>query len=187
MIEPHVQLLGRTSIGAQSRIRSYSVLEDAKIGDQVTIRQGCVINNAQVRAGAIIGPYAHIRPESLVEENAHVGNFVELKHTHIGAGAKANHLAYLGDTEIGAGANIGAGTIVCNFDGQAKHATRIGEQAFIGSNAVLVAPVSVGQGAYVAAASCITQDVPGQALALGRARQINKPDWVRNRRTKAES
>ena len=183
VIEPHVQLLGATKIGANSTIRSFSVLEDARIGDDVLVRQGCIIAQSEIRAGALIGPYAHIRPESLVEEQAHVGNFVELKKTHMGVGAKANHLAYLGDSEIGEGSNIGAGTIVCNYDGIGKHQTHIGAHSFIGSNAVLVAPVTIHEGAYVAAASCITEDVPSGALALGRARQTNKEGWVEKRRS----
>lgn len=183
-IEPFVQLLGTTRIGEGTMIRSYSVLEDMTIGKGVLIRQGCILEQSEVRTGALIGPYAHLRPESLVEEEAHVGNFVELKKTHMHRGAKANHLAYLGDTEIGAQANIGAGTIVCNFDGVGKHHTRIGENAFIGSNAVLVAPLSVGEGAYVAAGSSVTEDVPAEALALGRARQVNKEGWARTRKAR---
>ncbi len=184
VIEPFVQILGRTRIGSDCRIRSYSVLEDVVIGDEVLIRQGCIVEESEIRKGALIGPYARIRPESLVEEEAHVGNFVELKKTHMGREAKANHLAYLGDTDIGAGANIGAGTIVCNYDGVAKHKTEIGAGAFIGSDSVLVAPVTVGRGAYVAAASCITTNVPDEALALGRSRQVNKEGWARTRKAR---
>jgi bifunctional UDP-N-acetylglucosamine pyrophosphorylase/glucosamine-1-phosphate N-acetyltransferase len=185
VLEPFVQLLGATTVGAGSTVRSYSVLENMRVGDRVLIRQGCILADSEIRDGALIGPYAHVRPESLVEEGAHIGNFVELKKTHMGKGAKANHLAYLGDTEIGAEANIGAGTIVCNFDGVAKHRTRIGEGAFIGSDSVLVAPLTVGAGAYVAAASCVTEDVPDNALALGRARQVNKEGWATTRRARA--
>ncbi len=187
VIEPFVQLLGTTRIGRGATVRSYSVLEDMTIGDDVLIRQGCILEQSEVRDGALLGPYVHIRPESLVEEAAHVGNFVELKKTHMARGAKANHLAYLGDTDIGEGANIGAGTIVCNYDGREKHKTQIGEAAFIGSNAVLVAPVEVGVGAYVAAASCITENVPADALALGRARQVNKEGWASKRRMRSRS
>ncbi len=187
VIEPFVQLLGKTTIGSGSTVRSYSVLENTRLGDGVLIRQGCILADSEIRDGALLGPYAHVRPESLVEQGAHIGNFVELKKTHIGPGAKANHLAYLGDTEIGAGANIGAGTIVCNYDGTAKHKTTIGEGVFIGSDSVLVAPLTVGNGAYVAAASCITEDVPENALALGRARQVNKEGWASRRRARTGS
>ena len=182
VLEPFTQLLGTTRVGSGTTIRSYSVLENMVVGDSVLIRQGCILGNSEVSDGALLGPYAHLRPESLVGEGAHVGNFVELKKTRMGAGAKANHLAYLGDTEIGDGANIGAGAIVCNYDGVAKHETRIGAGAFVGSNAVLVAPITVGDGAYVAAASCITHDVPADALALGRARQAIKEGWAKARR-----
>ena len=184
VVEPFVQLRGLTRIGSGCHLRSFSVLEDTVVGSGVTVRQGCIITGCEIGSGAHLGPYAHLRPESFVGEQAHVGNFVELKATHLGNGAKANHLAYLGDTEIGDGANIGAGTIVCNYDGVSKHKTRIGPKAFIGSDAVLVAPLSIGEGAYVAAASCITEDVPEGALAIGRARQTIKPNWGRRKRTR---
>jgi len=132
--------------------------------------EGCV-----VRRDAIIGPYARLRPGADVGQGAHVGNFVELKATTLGAGAKANHLAYLGDASVGAGSNIGAGTITCNYDGVNKHRTEIGARSFIGSNTALVAPVRVGDGALVAAGSTITEDVPDNTLALARGRQVNKP------------
>jgi bifunctional UDP-N-acetylglucosamine pyrophosphorylase/glucosamine-1-phosphate N-acetyltransferase len=131
-----------------------------------------------VEAGASVGPFTHVRPESRIGAGARVGNFVELKKTHLGDGAKAPHLSYLGDATIGARANIGAGTITCNYDGVHKHATRIGEGAFIGSDATLVAPITIGEGAYIAAGSAITEDVPPHALALGRARQVTKPGWA---------
>ena len=184
ILEPFVQLLGSTRIGSHTTVRSFSVLEAMTVGDGVVIRQGCILAHSQINDGAMIGPYAHMRPESLVERGAHVGNFVELKKTHMGMGAKANHLAYLGDAEIGAGANIGAGTIVCNYDGIDKHRTEIGAGAFVGSNATLVAPVAVGAGAYVAAASRVTESVPDGALALGRARQTNKEGWAERRRAR---
>ncbi len=184
ILEPFVQVLGPSRIGSDTVVRSYSVLDHMTVGSGVTIRQGCILAHGEVRDGAVLGPYAHLRPGSLVEEEAHVGNFVELKNTKMRRGAKANHLAYLGDTEIGAGANIGAGTIVCNYDGVHKHATKIGERAFVGSNSVLVAPVTIGADAYVAAASCITEAVPDDALALGRSRQVNKEGWSRKRRAR---
>ncbi|HEY6372855.1 MAG TPA: bifunctional UDP-N-acetylglucosamine diphosphorylase/glucosamine-1-phosphate N-acetyltransferase GlmU [Candidatus Sulfotelmatobacter sp.] len=183
VIEPYVQLLGRTRIGTASRIRSYCVIRDTEIGDGVLVRPGSVMEDARVGAGAVVGPYSHLRPGSEIGEGAHVGNFVETKKIKLGKGSKANHLTYLGDAEIGAGVNIGAGTITCNYDGVRKHTTVIEDGVFIGSDSTLVAPVRVGKGAYVGAASCITDDVPDDALAVGRARQIVKEGWVRHRRT----
>ena len=132
-----------------------------------------------IGAGAVVGPYSHLRPGSEIGEGAHVGNFVETKKIKLGKGSKANHLTYLGDAEIGAGVNIGAGTITCNYDGVHKHKTVIEDGVFIGSDSTLVAPVRVGKGAYVGAASCITLDVPEDALAVGRARQVVKEGWAR--------
>ena len=145
-------------------------------------RPGCIIDQSTIAAGAQLGPYAHVRPGSEIGEGAHVGNFVETKKTRMGRGAKANHLSYLGDSDIGAGVNVGAGTITCNYDGVHKHMTVIEEGAFIGSDSTLVAPVRIGKGAYVAAGSTITEDVPADALALGRSRQITKESWARQRR-----
>ncbi|MGH9596300.1 MAG: bifunctional UDP-N-acetylglucosamine diphosphorylase/glucosamine-1-phosphate N-acetyltransferase GlmU [Edaphobacter sp.] len=177
-IEPYVQLLGKTTIGSNSRIRSYSVIQNSQLGDNVTVRNGCILDTAEVANNAILGPYAHLRPESRIGEGAHVGNFVETKKTTMGKGSKANHLNYIGDTVIGAGVNIGAGAITCNYDGVDKHLTTIGDGAFIGSDSTLVAPVTIGAGAYIAAGSSITEDVPEGALALGRSRQVTKPGWV---------
>jgi bifunctional UDP-N-acetylglucosamine pyrophosphorylase/glucosamine-1-phosphate N-acetyltransferase len=182
VIEPFVQLLGTTKIGANCRIRSYCVIKDSVIGDGVMVRPGCIMDEARVSAGATIGPYSHLRPGSEIGEGAHVGNFVETKKIKLGKGSKANHLTYLGDAEIGAGVNIGAGTITCNYDGVHKHKTVIDDGVFIGSDSTLVAPVRVGRGAYVAAASCITDDVPDDALAIGRSRQIVKEGWVGEKR-----
>ena len=184
VIEPFVQLLGETTIGSECRIRSYSVLEHARLGDHVLVRQGSIITQSRVEQGALIGPYAHIRPESEIGEGAHVGNFVETKKIRLGKGSKANHLTYLGDAEIGAGVNIGAGVITCNYDGVAKRKTIIGDHVFVGSDSTLIAPVTLGDGSYVAAASCITDDVPADALALGRARQTVREGWVSARRGK---
>jgi bifunctional UDP-N-acetylglucosamine pyrophosphorylase/glucosamine-1-phosphate N-acetyltransferase len=181
-IEPFVQILGKSRIGANCRIRSYSVIRDSEIADGVLIRNGCVLDESHIAANAILGPYAHLRPGSYIGEGAHVGNFVETKKIRLGKGSKANHLTYLGDAEIGAGVNIGAGTITCNYDGTNKHKTVIEDGAFIGSDSTLVAPVRVGKGAYVGAASCITQDVPEDSLAIGRAQQVVKEGWVRQRR-----
>jgi bifunctional UDP-N-acetylglucosamine pyrophosphorylase / glucosamine-1-phosphate N-acetyltransferase len=184
VIEPYAQLLGKTKIGTACRVRSYSVIRDSEIGDGVTIRPGCVIEGARVSAEAVIGPYSHLRAGSEIGEGAHVGNFVETKKIKLGKGSKANHLTYLGDAEIGAGVNIGAGTITCNYDGVHKRKTVIEDNVFIGSDSTLVAPVSVKKGAYVGAASCITDDVPQDALAIGRARQIVKEGWAKEKSQK---
>jgi bifunctional UDP-N-acetylglucosamine pyrophosphorylase/glucosamine-1-phosphate N-acetyltransferase len=178
VIEPYVQLLGATRIGSESRIRSYSVIQNSTLGDSVLVRNGCILDGAEVANGAILGPYAHLRPESRIGEGAHVGNFVETKKIRIGKGSKANHLNYLGDAEIGAGVNIGAGAITCNYDGVNKHLTTIGDDVFVGSDSTLVAPVTIGDGAYIAAGSCITDEVPAGALALGRSRQVVKDGWA---------
>jgi bifunctional UDP-N-acetylglucosamine pyrophosphorylase/glucosamine-1-phosphate N-acetyltransferase len=182
VIEPFVQLLGSTKIGADCRIRSYSVISNSVIGDRVTVKPGTIMEDSRVGAGAVLGPYSHLRPGSEVGEGAHVGNFVETKKIKLGKGSKANHLSYLGDAEIGEGVNIGAGTITCNYDGVNKHKTVIEDGVFIGSDSTLVAPVKIGRGAYVAAASCITEDVPADALALGRARQSVKEGWAQAKR-----
>ena len=177
-------MLGKTKIGAACRIRSYCVIRDSEIGDGVIVRPGCIMEDARISARAIIGPYSHLRPGSEIGEGAHVGNFVETKKIKLGKGSKANHLTYLGDAEIGAGVNIGAGTITCNYDGVHKHTTVIEDAVFIGSDSTLVAPVRIGKGAYVGAASCITDDVPEEALAIGRGRQIIKEGWVREKKNK---
>ncbi len=182
VIEPFVQLLGRTRIGSDCRIRSYSVINNSDVGDGVTIRPGSILDDARVGRGAIVGPYSHLRPGSDIGEGAHVGNFVETKKIKLGKGSKANHLTYLGDAEIGAGVNVGAGTITCNYDGVHKHKTEIGDGVFVGSDSTLVAPVKIGKGAYIGAASCITEDVPDDALALGRARQTMKEGWAKSKR-----
>jgi bifunctional UDP-N-acetylglucosamine pyrophosphorylase / glucosamine-1-phosphate N-acetyltransferase len=187
VIEPYVQILGATRIGSDSRIRSFSVISDSHLADNVLVRPGCIIDHSQIAAGAVIGPYAHLRPGSEIGERAHVGNFVETKKARLGRGAKANHLTYLGDAEIGAGVNVGAGTITCNYDGENKHRTVIEEGAFIGSDATLVAPLRIGKGAYVAAGSTITDDVPADALALGRGRQAVKEGWAKQRRARKSS
>jgi bifunctional UDP-N-acetylglucosamine pyrophosphorylase/glucosamine-1-phosphate N-acetyltransferase len=187
VIEPFVQLLGRTRIGSDCRIRSYSVIQNSEIGDRVTIRPGSILDDARVASDAIIGPYSHLRPGSEIGEAAHVGNFVETKKIKLGRGSKANHLTYLGDAEIGSGVNVGAGTITCNYDGVHKHKTEIGDNVFVGSDSTLVAPVKIGKGAYIAAASCITENVPEDSLALGRARQTTKEGWAKSKREKKGS
>jgi len=184
VIEPFVQLLGNTRVGSGCHIRSFSVVEDCTIADNVLIRQSCILSESTVAAGAKIGPFAHLRPGSEIGEEAHVGNFVETKKTRLGKGAKANHLAYLGDSEVGDGTNIGAGVITCNYDGVNKNRTIIGNGVFVGSDSTLVAPVKLDDGAYVGAGSCITRDVPSGALAVGRARQITKQGWATARRAR---
>ena len=153
VIEPFVQLIGKTKIGSDCRIRSYSVITNCEIGDKVLIRPGCMLEDSIVRDGAELGPYSHLRPGSDIGEGAHVGNFVETKKTRLGKRSKANHLTYLGDAEIGEGVNVGAGTITCNYDGVNKTKTIIDDGAFIGSDTTLVAPVRVGRNSYVAAAT----------------------------------
>ena len=182
VIEPFVQLLGKTRIGTDCRIRSYSVIHNSTLGDGVLVRPSCILDDAHISNGALLGPYSHLRPGSEIGEGAHVGNFVETKKIKLGKGSKANHLTYLGDAEIGAGVNIGAGTITCNYDGVNKHKTIIGDGVFVGSDSTLVAPIRLGKGAYVAAASCVTEDVPEDALALARARQTNKEGWAKQKR-----
>ena len=178
IIHPNVYLEGATRIGARSEIHSGSRLVNAVIADDVLVRNHCVIVDSSVEAKATIGPFAHLRPESSIGPGAHVGNFVELKKTTMGEGAKANHLAYLGDATIGKSVNVGAGTITCNYDGEKKHQTVVEDGAFIGSDTQLVAPVRVGKGAYVAAGSSIVEDVPAGALAIARGRQVNKEGWA---------
>ncbi len=168
------EICGDSVIRSGARILSHCVIRDAVIDTGVEIREFCHIEKAEVRRGAIIGPYARLRPQALVDEDAHVGNFVELKKTHLGRGSKANHLTYLGDAVIGEGVNFGAGTITCNYDGKNKFRTTIGDRCFIGSNAALVAPVTVGDDALVGAGSVIVEDVPAGKLALGRGRQVVK-------------
>ena len=182
VIGPFAQILGKTRIGENCSVGACSIVEDSEIGDEVEIGAFTCVGASRVERGAKVGPFARLRFGNEVAAGAHVGNFVELKNARLGAGAKANHLAYLGDTEIGAQSNIGAGTITCNYDGTHKHKTTIGREAFVGSNSTLVAPVEVGDGAYLAAGSVITEAVPPDALALGRARQVVKPGWAAMRR-----
>jgi bifunctional UDP-N-acetylglucosamine pyrophosphorylase/glucosamine-1-phosphate N-acetyltransferase len=184
-ILPFTILEGKTEVAAGARVGPYARLVDARVGEGAQILDHCVLRQCVVEAGASVGPFAHIRPESRIGPRAKVGNFVELKKTHLGEGSKAPHLSYIGDATVGPGVNIGAGTITCNYDGTAKHPTRIEAGAFIGSDTTLVAPVTVGAGAYVGAGSAITEDVPAGALALGRARQVVKEGWAEARRKAA--
>jgi bifunctional UDP-N-acetylglucosamine pyrophosphorylase / glucosamine-1-phosphate N-acetyltransferase len=182
IIEPSVQLRGTTRVGSDTRIGSYSVILSCDIGDNVLVQTGCVLEHSIVKARASLGPYSHLRPGCEVCEEAHVGNFTELKKTRLGKGSKANHLTYLGDTEVGEKVNVGAGTITCNYDGVNKHKTIIEDGVFVGSDSILIAPVRIGKGAYVAAATTVTDDVPPDSLALGRARQIVKEGWAKQKR-----
>jgi bifunctional UDP-N-acetylglucosamine pyrophosphorylase/glucosamine-1-phosphate N-acetyltransferase len=182
VLHPNVYLEGRTVIGAACEVHAGTRLVNATVGDRVTIRNYCVITDSTIEADAVLGPFAHLRPGSVVQSEAHVGNFVELKKATLGRRSKASHLTYLGDATIGENVNIGAGTITCNYDGKNKHLTVIGDGAFIGSDSQLIAPVTVGKGAYVAAGSSITDDVPDEALAITRGRQVNKEGWARKKR-----
>jgi bifunctional UDP-N-acetylglucosamine pyrophosphorylase/glucosamine-1-phosphate N-acetyltransferase len=177
-LEAGAVLRGATRVGAGAHVDVGCVLTDAEIGPGALLKPYSVVTQSKVGKGAQIGPFAHLRPGSAIGEEAHVGNFVETKNTTLGRGAKANHLAYLGDGDVGEGANVGAGTIFCNYDGFRKHRTTIGAGAFIGSDSQLVAPVTVGEGAYVGTGTTVTEDVPADALAIGRARQQNKAGYA---------
>lgn len=182
VVEPFAQILGATAIGSDCRIGACSIIRDSTLGDGVEVGAFTMIGSSTLDNGVHAGPYARLRMENHVEAGAHIGNFVELKKTRFGAGSKAMHLAYLGDAQIGAGVNVGAGTITCNYDGRKKHATIIGAGSFVGSNSTLVAPAEIGAGSYVAAGSVVTEAVPSDALAVGRARQVNKEGWAKKRR-----
>jgi bifunctional UDP-N-acetylglucosamine pyrophosphorylase/glucosamine-1-phosphate N-acetyltransferase len=183
-VGPFARILGDTVIGENCRIGAGAILRDCVVADSVSIGAYTVMESSRIGPGASVGPFARLRLGNEVGAGAHIGNFVELKKTHFGAGAKAGHLAYLGDAHIGDETNIGAGTITCNFDGRGKHATVIGKGSFVGSNSTLVAPLEIGEGAYLGAGSVITEPVPADALALGRARQVVKPEWAARRKAK---
>jgi len=171
-------------VAAGAVVGPFVRIVDSEIGPGAQILDHCLLRQCVVGEGAAVGPFTHIRPDSRIGAKAKVGNFVELKKTELGDGSKAPHLSYIGDATVGPGVNIGAGTITCNYDGTHKHPTRIDAGAFVGSDTTLVAPVTVGEGAYIAAGSAITEDVPPGALALGRARQVNKAGWADARRAK---
>jgi len=177
IVEPFAQITGKTVIGEGCRIGASSIISDSVLGDDVEVFPFSVISACHLESKVHVGPFARLRMGAHLEHSSHVGNFVELKKTRLGAGSKSMHLAYLGDSVIGSKVNIGAGTITCNYDGKKKHQTRIGDGAFVGSNSTLVAPLEIGAGAYIAAASAITHEVPEKTLAVGRARQVLKPDW----------
>jgi len=185
-IYPNVVLEGATTIGRECVIASGCHLSASRIGERVKIRPYCVLSEATVEDEAELGPFCHLRPLAHVGAKARVGNFVEVKKARIGRGSKAPHLSYIGDATVGDNVNIGAGTITCNYDGRAKHETRIGDRAFVGTNSTLVAPLVIGEGAYVGGGSTITEDVPAGALAVGRARQVVKEGWAASRAKKQE-
>ena len=177
-------ILGHTEIGEDCVIGACSIIENSEIGEHAQVAPFTSIVDSQVGANAKIGPFARLRGQASIGAGARIGNFVELKNTRFGAGAKANHLAYLGDAEIGEKTNIGAGTITCNYDGVSKHRTGVGKEAFVGSNSTLVAPIEIGDASYIGAGSVITDDVPAESLALGRARQVIKEGWAAKRKKK---
>lgn len=177
VVHPGVSLVGDTVVGAGCELQQGAWLRDTRLADDVVVEPYSVLDGAEIGAGCRVGPFARLRPGAVMEEDARVGNFVEVKASRLGAGVKAGHLTYIGNAEVGAGTNIGAGTVTCNYDGRRKHPTEIGRNAFIGSDTMLVAPVRIGDGATTGAGSVITQDVPAGALAVGRARQRTLPGW----------
>jgi bifunctional UDP-N-acetylglucosamine pyrophosphorylase / glucosamine-1-phosphate N-acetyltransferase len=184
VIEPFVRLLGTTEIGEDCTIGAGAVIESCVLADQVLIRPYCVLTDSRVETAAQLGPFSRLRQKAEVGPHAKVGNFVELKTTKLGAGSKSQHLAYLGNATIGAKVNVGAGAITCNYDGEKKFETKIGDGAFIGTNTTLVAPLEIGPDSYIGAGSVVTDTVPAEALALGRERQVNKEGWVVKRRNR---
>jgi bifunctional UDP-N-acetylglucosamine pyrophosphorylase/glucosamine-1-phosphate N-acetyltransferase len=182
VVEPAVHLLGKTRIGAGCVIRTGSILSDTILGDDVVVEPHCVVSESRLDDRVVIGPFARLRGGTHLKSGARVGNFVEVKKSTIGEGTKAMHLTYLGDAKIGSKTNIGAGTITCNYDGFHKHPTTIGNKVFIGSDSALVAPVRVGDGAFIAAGSTITDNVPSDGLGIARGRQLNKPGWASKKR-----
>ena len=182
VIYPHVALEGKTRIGEDCVIHAQTRITNSELGRRVVVQDGCVVKDAWLEEGATIGPFAHLRPGTVLRKGAKVGNFVEIKKAELGEGSKANHLSYLGDARIGRGVNIGAGTITCNYDGVHKHETVIGDDVLVGSDSQFIAPVTVGRGAMIAAGSTVTQDVPPDALAVARALQVNRPGWAARRR-----
>jgi bifunctional UDP-N-acetylglucosamine pyrophosphorylase / glucosamine-1-phosphate N-acetyltransferase len=187
VVEPFAQILGKTVIGENCRIGTAAIILDSELADEVEIGAFTIVRTSLLERGVHAGPFSRLRMDNHLAEGAHVGNFVELKKTSLGKGSKAMHLAYLGDSTVGAKVNIGAGTITCNYDGLKKSRTAIEDGAFVGSNNTLVAPVQVGAGAYTAAGSVITSDVPPDALAFGRAHQTVKEGWARERRLRQKA
>ncbi|CUU07803.1 bifunctional UDP-N-acetylglucosamine pyrophosphorylase / Glucosamine-1-phosphate N-acetyltransferase [Armatimonadetes bacterium GBS] len=181
VIEPNTHLKGATRIGSRCTLGPDLVLQDTQVGDECHLFRSHIVG-AQIESGVSVGPFAHIRPGTVLKQGVRVGDFVEIKNTQVGEGTKVLHLTYLGDAIVGQECNIGAGTITCNYDGQRKHQTVIGNRVFVGSHATLIAPVTIHDDAYIAAASPITDDVPSEALAIARCRQTNREGWVRRKR-----
>ncbi len=186
VIYPGVILEGATTVGAGCVLYPHCRIKDSHLGDRVTVLDGSIILESEVAEDCVIGPYAHLRPQSCLKPKAKVGNFCEVKKALVGAGSRVPHLAYIGDTTVGEKVNIGAGTITCNYDGFAKHQTVIEDEVFVGSNTNLVAPVTVGRGAIIAAGSTISQEVPPDAVAFGRAPQVNKEGRATSTRRKQQ-
>jgi bifunctional UDP-N-acetylglucosamine pyrophosphorylase/glucosamine-1-phosphate N-acetyltransferase len=182
VIEAGAQVLGKTKLGARCTVKTGSILIDCTVGDEVRVEPHCMAVGSRLEDGVTIGPFARLREGSQVKRGGRVGNFVEIKKSVIGEGTKVPHLSYVGDARIGAKTNIGAGTITCNYDGHQKHPTTIGKGVFVGSDSVLVAPVRIGDHAYIAAGSTITENVPADGLGIGRGRQVNKPGWAAKKR-----
>lgn len=187
ILEANVQLRGTTRIGSNCRIGTGSVLRDCEVEDGATILPYVIAENSYIGSNAFVGPFSRLRMQAHAAEGSHIGNFVELKKTRLGVGSKANHLAYLGDSVIGSRVNIGAGTITCNYDGIKKHQTDIADGVFVGSNSTLVAPLTLGEGSFIAAGSVITKNVDSDALAIGRSLQVDKPEWAKRRRKQKEN
>jgi bifunctional UDP-N-acetylglucosamine pyrophosphorylase/glucosamine-1-phosphate N-acetyltransferase len=184
VIGPNTQLCGQTVIGARCRIDGSAFLTDAVIGDEVYLRFSVVMTQCRVERGAIIGPFAHLRPGTALSANVHIGNFVETKEAKLGEGTKANHLTYLGDVTIGRDTNIGAGTITCNYDGFNKYKTAIGDRVQVGSDTTLVAPMSLGDDVYVATASTVRHDIPAGALVYNPREERVREGWTEQKRRK---
>jgi bifunctional UDP-N-acetylglucosamine pyrophosphorylase/glucosamine-1-phosphate N-acetyltransferase len=182
VLHPGISLEGTTVIGQGCEIHSGTRLINTRLGDRVVILNHCVITNGTIADDARVGPFAHLRPDAVLAEGARVGNFVELKKTVLGRGSKSMHLAYLGDATIGAGVNVGAGTITCNYDGERKYPTVIEDGAFVGSDSQLIAPVTIGKGAYVGSGTTVREDVPAGSLAVSAGKQRNIEGWTRNRK-----
>lgn len=186
VIYPQVVIEGATEIGGECIVGAGCHVDGCRLGDRVRLKPYCVLTDSVIEDEAELGPFCHLRPKAHIGARAKIGNFVEVKKSRIGRGSKANHLAYIGDAVVGENANIGAGAITCNYDGQAKHPTTIGDRVFVGTNATLVAPLTIGEGAYIGGGSVITKDVPPGALAVGRAHQVVKEGWAARRAARGQ-
>ncbi|NCC96235.1 MAG: UDP-N-acetylglucosamine diphosphorylase/glucosamine-1-phosphate N-acetyltransferase, partial [Synergistales bacterium] len=186
IVYPGVQIWGNTSIGVKSTIGSFSTLRNAVLEESVTLNGYCFIEDSILKRGSKAGPFCYIRERSVLDQDGFIGKFVEVKKSHVGRGSKVPHLSYMGDASLGEGVNIGAGTITCNYDGKSKHPTKIGDGVFVGSDTMLVAPLTLGARSMTGAGSVITKDVPDEALAIGRAKQRNILGWNGDRSKKSE-